>query len=489
MNHGYDDDDDYGGWTTLKALRTGAHATQADISYPAPAQAGPSGLLAQMLGGMNRYSREPPPMSAYDEYFKAYSVAMMGGNERPSLMYGGKIIMPPSALARLSSMDIPGPWCFQLRNPRSPTNITHAGVLEFIAEEGLCYLPAWMMKTLNLEEGGAIRLSGATLPKGKMVKIQAQSVDFIEVADAKAVLESALRSYSALSKGDIIEITYNSLTFEFLIMETVPEGPGISILDTDLEVDFATPVGYVEPPRKAPAPIRTMADTLGIDLTKTTSVSGASTRPASVNSNKGAATGAGEAGEIFTGIGQSMNGKKVNGKGLRRKIEEVDPSSTIIRHEGPRIITPDSLADQDRKVPAALVLPAGKFFFGFKYVPFDPSKVVKKKDKEESKAPASFGGEGNQLRPRRNQPQPPTPASSAPRSPAPAAEEVVDHWGKLGGGNSLSSRKKVEEKPKVEEKKAPTREEVLDMTMLDEDDFYEYVDDDDGDDVIEIDSD
>ncbi len=39
-----------------------------------------------------------------------------------------------------------------------------------------------------------------------------------------------------LTKGDMIEITYNSLTFEFLIMETTPEGPGISVIDTDLEV-------------------------------------------------------------------------------------------------------------------------------------------------------------------------------------------------------------------------------------------------------------
>ncbi len=28
--------------------------------------------------------------SAYDDYFKAYSVAVMGGKERPELLYGGK---------------------------------------------------------------------------------------------------------------------------------------------------------------------------------------------------------------------------------------------------------------------------------------------------------------------------------------------------------------------------------------------------------------
>jgi ubiquitin fusion degradation protein 1 len=44
-----------------------------------------------------------------------------------------------------------------------------------------------MMKTLRLNEGDAIRLTGTTLPKGKFVKLQAQTVDFLEVSDPKAV--------------------------------------------------------------------------------------------------------------------------------------------------------------------------------------------------------------------------------------------------------------------------------------------------------------
>jgi hypothetical protein len=35
-------------------------------------------------------SRPTHACSAYDEYFKAYSVAVMGGKERPELLYGGK---------------------------------------------------------------------------------------------------------------------------------------------------------------------------------------------------------------------------------------------------------------------------------------------------------------------------------------------------------------------------------------------------------------
>lgn len=43
------------------------------------------------------------------------------------------------------------------------------------------------MKKLNLSEGDPIRIGGVSLPKGKLVKIQAQSTDFLQVSDAKAV--------------------------------------------------------------------------------------------------------------------------------------------------------------------------------------------------------------------------------------------------------------------------------------------------------------
>ena len=132
-------------------------------------------------------------------------------------------------------MDIASPYLFEL-HPHGSDKKTHAGVLEFIADEGNVHLPAWMMRALGLNEGDPIRLTGTTLPKGKFVKIQPQTVDFLEISDPKAVLEQAFRNFSCLTKGDIVEISYNCLTFEILIMETVPDAEGILIIDTDLEV-------------------------------------------------------------------------------------------------------------------------------------------------------------------------------------------------------------------------------------------------------------
>lgn len=68
---------------------------------------------------------------------------MLPGNERKELNYGGKIILPASALEKLTRMHIEYPMMFELVNGRQGT-MTHAGVLEFVAEEGKAYLPSWV---------------------------------------------------------------------------------------------------------------------------------------------------------------------------------------------------------------------------------------------------------------------------------------------------------------------------------------------------------
>lgn len=122
-------------------------------------------------------------------------------------------------------------------------------------------------------------------------------------------------------------------------METSPGGEGISVLDTDLEVDFAPPVGYVEPERPKAAPPATMASKLKIDLN---SSSPGSSRPGS--SLSGGFAGAGTSGanvskggdqwESFKGRGETLGGRKTKGKGItHRKPEQVAEGSKIIRTE------------------------------------------------------------------------------------------------------------------------------------------------------------
>ncbi|CAO3631809.1 unnamed protein product [Cunninghamella echinulata] len=190
------------------------------------------------------------PNCQFAECYRCYPIAMMqSGSERENVNYGGKIILPQSALEKLSQLVISYPMLFRLINAAQSKH-SHAGVLEFIAEEGRAYLPQWMMQTLGLEPGQLIEVKNTTLPLGSFVKIQPQSTDFLDISDPKAVLENALRNFSTLTLGDIIQINYNDKIYEIKVLDVKPhfeDHSGISIVETDLEVDFAPPVGYVEP--------------------------------------------------------------------------------------------------------------------------------------------------------------------------------------------------------------------------------------------------
>lgn len=110
-------------------------------------------------------------------------------------------------------------------------------------------MPQWMMTTLQLIPGAIVKLRNVELPLGKFVKIEPQSTDFLDISDPKAVLENVLRNFTTLTVDDVIEINYNEKTYGIKILETKPEtaSKSICVVETDLETDFAPPVGYVEP--------------------------------------------------------------------------------------------------------------------------------------------------------------------------------------------------------------------------------------------------
>ncbi|KXJ29206.1 Ubiquitin fusion degradation protein 1-like [Exaiptasia diaphana] len=172
--------------------------------------------------GFNMF--EPIPRT-FKTQFRCYSVVMFPGNEREDVERGGKIIMPPSALDTLTRLNIVYPMLFKLTNKKINRS-THCGVLEFVADEGKIYLPYWMMRNLLLEEGALLDIESSSLPVASFAKFQPQSCDFLDITNPKAVLENALRSFACLTTGDIIAIKYNE------------------------KVEFAAPLGYVEPNRQ-----------------------------------------------------------------------------------------------------------------------------------------------------------------------------------------------------------------------------------------------
>lgn len=329
--------------------------------------------------------------SKFEDTFKCYSATLKSSfSERPELIYGGKIVLPQSALNKLTALNITYPMLFKISNvkleqqnkkrQRQDTDVikididegsnastkssneplhsyTHAGVLEFTAEEGRVYLPDWMMKSLNLSDGGIVQIQNVDLPLGRFVKIQPQSVDFLDITNPKAVLERAFRDFSTLTQGDIITFKYNDHLYDIFVMETKP-AKGISIIETDLEVDFAAPVGYVEPGN----------ENMG---------------------NSGSIIKKGNAEKIIKGTKSNIEHHTIK--------DEI--KFQIFQGSGYKLNGKDTDKDKDgevmnapEEIPAILRLPRGKLFFGYPVIPIEGNENnVDKKGK-------SFEGNGISLK-------------------------------------------------------------------------------------------
>ncbi|TPP64725.1 Ubiquitin fusion degradation protein 1 [Fasciola gigantica] len=184
--------------------------------------------------------------------YKCYSVSFFPGNLRDGVEKGGKIIMPPSTLGALSEcficsnfparMNVQYPMLFKLTNQQA-NRTTHCGVLEFVADEGNIYVPYWMLKNLLLEEGERVYVSNVSLKVASFARFQPQCGDFLDISNPKAVLENALRDFACLTVGDVIAISYNDNVYELKVLETKPDN-AVTIIECDMSVDFAPPVGY-----------------------------------------------------------------------------------------------------------------------------------------------------------------------------------------------------------------------------------------------------
>ncbi|GMM50270.1 polyubiquitin-binding protein [Starmerella bacillaris] len=294
----------------------------------------------------------------YKQFFRCYPVTQLDASEskRESGNFGGKIYLPSSALSKLTTLRISYPMLFEIRSPSSK-RITHSGVLEFIAPEGRAYLPEWMMETLQVSSGALIDVRSVSLELGKYVKIEPQTVDFLEISDPKAVLENSLRNFSTLTEGDTIKINYNKSVYPIKVLKVLPETTrkGISVVETDLEVDFAPPVGYEEPKEHD----------FGFK-------------------NKKMKTAEDLAATFGDTAGQKLYQEVVN---------ETLTGSTLSGKETPVAVKPVDISIYQNRDAPPLVLPDGQLFFGFPIVPLPEDS-----EKEAIETPFKFTGMGNKLK-------------------------------------------------------------------------------------------
>ncbi|KAL9613785.1 MAG: hypothetical protein Q9167_001676 [Letrouitia subvulpina] len=340
----------------------------------------PPSMLRRAAGGARR---------RFDEYYRCYPVAMLPGPERENVNHGGKVIMPPSALDKLTRLHITYPMLFELTNGAAE-KMTHAGVLEFIAEEGKIYLPFWMMQTLTLEPGDLVQILSTDLPSGSFIKLQAQSTSFLDISDPKAVLENAFRNFSCLTKNDIFTFAYNDQVYEMAVLETKPDtakNGAVSVLETDLEVDFATPVGYEEPKRVTGSGTSTPRSGTGLPVGGVMHNSGTMAQAINYGAiapqSNTAAAGAKAVSSNFLYGGQKLKGSRSTTPKPSTPVAGASTNQPKPSTPRPRINGPQPLR-----------LPASKLFFGYEIKPLNR----KEENKENEDSKPKFLGQGQSLR-------------------------------------------------------------------------------------------
>lgn len=200
---------------------------------------------------------------------------------------GDKIVLPQSALEQLlaaapvqatpdvsynrrnpfstttTQQQLPHPLMFQLRNPKNKT-VVYAGIREFSSVEGSLGMSPFLAEALGLREDDCISTDIANgedptapvdlteddeklqvtvraqqLPKGTYVRLRPLEAGY-NPDDWKPLLERQLRdNFTTLTKDSILAVTGSrGEEFKLLVDKLLPEGDGICVVDTDLEVDI-----------------------------------------------------------------------------------------------------------------------------------------------------------------------------------------------------------------------------------------------------------
>lgn len=166
------------------------------------------------------------------------------------LKSSNKILLPPSVLYKLNQQDLSNDiMFFRVSNKVMEFGIV-CGVHEFSAPPGICHVPFHIMNNIGITEGQEVEIEKVCPVQGTYMKLRPHKTAFINLSNPKAVLERIMsHDHPVVSQGQTIELYYEDLDCKYLIdiVETKPDEI-ISIVNTDINIDFDQPLDYVEPP-------------------------------------------------------------------------------------------------------------------------------------------------------------------------------------------------------------------------------------------------
>ena len=176
--------------------------------------------------------------------------------------YSNKILLTPDILQELMARDLfreNDIMFFKVINKKIEFGVV-CSVQEFTASPGICHIPYHIMEELAITEGETVEIEKVSPPKGTYVKLRPQETAFIELSNPKSILEKIMcQDYPVITEGQRLSINYKDLgkIFSIDILKTQPEEV-VSIIDTDLNVEFGEPADYLAP--SSPLPLRGSAE-------------------------------------------------------------------------------------------------------------------------------------------------------------------------------------------------------------------------------------
>ncbi|KUJ20835.1 uncharacterized protein LY89DRAFT_640693 [Mollisia scopiformis] len=211
------------------------------------------------------------PQSALEQLLSASTIIVSGANRPnapafdPFNPYSLAAARAEQSEWRDAQQQLPHPLTFRLVNTKNG-NVVHAGIREFSADEGEVVLSSFLLEALGIteptkskaasregspnapidltndepeEEPTRITIHAKQLPKGTYVRLRPLEAGY-NPEDWKSLLERHLReNFTTLTKGEILTVRGSkSEEFRFLIDKFAPEGDGVCVVDTDLEVDI-----------------------------------------------------------------------------------------------------------------------------------------------------------------------------------------------------------------------------------------------------------
>ena len=171
--------------------------------------------------------------------FKCYSEAFSGKDLNKS----DQILVPNNILNSIANnKNIEYPLFFKITfNNKSIT----CGMLEFTDDDNI-YMPFWLMQNLYpIREGDLVFIEIVNIPNADIITVKPHDMKFLLIEDHKKVLEENLSKFTTINKGSTIAIYYKDVPYELNIVDTKPSD-SVSIINTDVKIDFEEPVDYVD---------------------------------------------------------------------------------------------------------------------------------------------------------------------------------------------------------------------------------------------------